>query len=115
MHQNEIKKLSENMAQNKDNFIEKALKVFETIVVPDIIKKCPTCKKDFSVSDTKHGRKKIYCSSECSHEKLRKTIWPTKETLIGDIQGMSWLAIGKKYGVSDNAVRKWAKHYQIIT
>jgi transposase-like protein len=24
---------------------------------------------------------------------------------------MSWLAVGRKYGVSDNAVRKWVRWY----
>ncbi len=31
-----------------------------------------------------------------------------------DIENLSWVAIGKKYGVSDNAVRKWAKKYGIL-
>ena len=25
---------------------------------------------------------------------------------------MSWLAVGRKYGVSDNAVRKWMRWYE---
>jgi transposase-like protein len=25
---------------------------------------------------------------------------------------MSWLAVGRKYGVSDNAVRKWVRWYE---
>jgi len=29
------------------------------------------------------------------------------------IDTMSWTAIGKKYGVSDNAVKKWARKYDI--
>jgi len=44
----------------------------------------------------------------------RRAKRPTKEELEKDIEEMSWLAIGKKYGVSDNAVRKWAKAYKII-
>ena len=31
-----------------------------------------------------------------------------------DIKIFSWCAIGRKYGVSDNAVRKWARSYDII-
>jgi uncharacterized protein YjcR len=31
-----------------------------------------------------------------------------------DIEEMSWVDIGKKYGVSCNAVRKWARKYGLI-
>lgn len=29
-----------------------------------------------------------------------------------EIQATSYLAVGRKYGVSDNAVRKWARFYE---
>jgi hypothetical protein len=29
-----------------------------------------------------------------------------------DVQSMSFLAVGRKYGVSDNAVRKWLRYYE---
>lgn len=53
------------------------------------------------------------CSYECSNTKKRKVIRPIKEQLEQDIEHMSFCAIGRKYGVSDNAVRKWCKSYQI--
>jgi transposase-like protein len=31
---------------------------------------------------------------------------------MADVRAMSFLAIGRKYGVSDNAVRKWLRWYQ---
>jgi len=39
----------------------------------------------------------------------RKVTRPSKEQLLDDLKKMSWLAVGRKYGVSDNAVRKWMK------
>ena len=39
---------------------------------------------------------------------------PSKEELSQMISEMSYVAIGKKYDISDNAVRKWAKKYEII-
>jgi transposase-like protein len=30
------------------------------------------------------------------------------------VKSTNWCAIGRKYGVSDNAVRKWAREYCII-
>jgi len=41
---------------------------------------------------------------------LKKVEWPSPEQLLEDIRLLSWVAIGNKYGVSDNAVRKWAKN-----
>jgi hypothetical protein len=32
--------------------------------------------------------------------------------LLADLREMSWLAVGAKYGVSDNAVRKWVRRYE---
>lgn len=45
---------------------------------------------------------------------LRKVEWPNKELLLEMLKNMSYVSIGKKYGVSDVAVRKWAKKYQIL-
>ncbi len=44
---------------------------------------------------------------------LRKVVRPEKEELEQMIKNMTWTAIGKEHGVSDNAVRKWAKAYGI--
>ena len=37
---------------------------------------------------------------------------PTLEQLLNDKKNMSMLKIGKKYGVSDNCIRKWIKNYK---
>jgi hypothetical protein len=55
-----------------------------------------------------------YCSVHCSRLGNRKVYRPQKKTLKKLISTMSWCAIGRKYGVSDNAVRKWAKKYKLI-
>lgn len=57
---------------------------------------------------------KKYCSQACSSFSQRRVERPSKEQLSKDIKSMSWLAIGRKYGVTDNAVRSWARHYEII-
>ncbi len=43
----------------------------------------------------------------------RKVVRPDKEELRNMIDNMTWTAIGKRFGVSDNAIRKWAKSYGI--
>lgn len=55
-----------------------------------------------------------YCSYQCAEIGRRKVSRPTKAKLKKDIQSMSWVALGKKYGVSDNAVRKWARSCDLL-
>lgn len=65
---------------------------------------CPCC-----------GKKKETHSKlcfDCYKNERRKNI-PVKDELIKDLCSLSILAIGKKYKVSDNAVRKWLKIYNL--
>jgi hypothetical protein len=68
--------------------------------------KCPQCNKEV------YGTK--FCSTKCSSLSRRKVSRPKKKTLKNKLETMSWASIGKEYGVSDNAVRKWAKYYDLI-
>lgn len=76
---------------------------------------CLHCGESFYTkqSEIDRGRAK-YCSTECSGIATRKVERPSKEQLIEDISNLPYTKIGKKYGVSDNAVRKWAKKYELI-
>ncbi len=42
----------------------------------------------------------------------RKIDRPPYEQLLEEIAATSYLAVGRKYGVSDNAVRKWVRWYE---
>lgn len=75
---------------------------------PKELKCCEIC------GNTLQHKEKRYCSKDCSSTGSRKSPRPTKEQLEEDIKTMSFLAIGKKYSVSDNAIRKWAKSYKIL-
>lgn len=56
-----------------------------------------------------------YCSHRCATFATRKVERPSKEALLELITtGMPATAIGEQYGVSDTAVKKWAKSYGII-
>jgi len=46
------------------------------------------------------------CKS-CFSKSQRKVKRPSKEQLIKEIQESSYLTVSRKYGVSDNAIRKW--------
>ncbi len=55
-----------------------------------------------------------FCSSECHHFTRRKVSRPTAAKLAEEMKCMPMVVIGKKYGVSDNAVRKWARSYGLL-
>jgi hypothetical protein len=64
------------------------------------------CKK----CGTKIGRgtKTGQCPACCSLTK-RKVERPSREELERDLKSMSFCAAGRKYGVTDNAIRKWLR------
>ena len=72
---------------------------------------CNYCGKEF-VSDPNKNRK--YCSQQCARKVSRKVDRPSFEELTNDLQDLNYnfCAVGRKYNVSDNAVRKWLKSYQ---
>jgi len=43
---------------------------------------------------------------------LRKVKHPDYETLCKDIKTKGYVGTGKKFGVCDNAIRKWKKQYE---
>lgn len=63
-----------------------------------------------------------YCGSECSYNKERcnkcyhienrRVERPSYETLIEELAKFNYSALGRKYGVSDNSIRKWIKNYE---
>lgn len=76
---------------------------------PWIRKTCGCCNTIF---DTK-SKTQIYCSSICSRTGQRITERPSKDILLELIQEKSFVAIGKMFGVTDNAIRKWCRHYEL--
>jgi hypothetical protein len=79
---------------------------------------CAMCGNSF----TPRYRRQRYCSVACGmrHPKgrhaprpeRRKVERPSYEQLMADVGSMSFVAIGRNYGVSDNAVRKWIRWYE---
>lgn len=61
-----------------------------------------------------------FCCPECFQEyqkgkpkySQRKVKRPSKKKLKKDINELGYLGTGRKYGVSDNAIRKWEKFYK---
>jgi len=51
-----------------------------------------------------------FCSIECSSMNQRKVARPDISTLLNEVNESSYKAVGRKYGVSDNTIRKWIKN-----
>lgn len=71
--------------------------------------KCLNCNTKIT-NKSKSG----YCN-KCSHILQHRTEHPSKQKLIEELKISNPYALGKKYGVSDNAIRKWMKNYNIPT
>lgn len=64
------------------------------------------------------GKKKLverkYCSTKCYHFYTRKVKRPPKTDLLILLEkGWSLNRIGKKYGVTHNAIKRWKKTYKL--
>lgn len=87
---------------------------------------CPNCHSQTETFSGKHTSKKRRLNIELQKQrdknsgrttkqvehsfKQRKIkIRPSKEQLLKEIQELGYLGTGRKYGVSDNAIRKWLK------
>jgi hypothetical protein len=81
---------------------------------------CKRCNQTFLPSNSTQR----YCCQACGvrwdRSKLRGSPQPTArrvsrppyEQLLAEIEATNYCAVGRKYGVSDNAVRKWVKFYE---
>jgi hypothetical protein len=64
-----------------------------------------------------------FCSRECGtrwergglpRPGARRVERPAYEVLVREVQESGWSAVGREYGVSDNAVRKWVRGYERV-
>lgn len=122
-HREELNKYSNELCQGNHTFewgIDKTnrqqLNKHHNLLLRQ--KKCLICNNVFDPGKTN----KTNCSVECNNKSKAPDLGryrkvkdrPSKEELKTMINEMSWVGIGRKYGVSDNAVRKWARKYELI-
>lgn len=69
------------------------------------IRYCKICKKEITSRAT-------YCE-DCVKIMSRKVQRPSREILKQEIRTMSFVSLGKKYNVTDNAIRKWCDQYNL--
>lgn len=74
-------------------------------------RECPNCLRLFVPTNSDQ----LYCGIKCYKKHKCRNI-PNKEELIEDLKTYkSVVAISKKYGVSDNTIRKWCIKYGLPT
>ncbi len=80
-------------------------------------RRCLHCDREFAPRYRTHR----YCSQACGvHSKgshapkplTRRVTRPPYERLMAEIEELGFSAVGRRYGVSDNAVRKWIRWYE---
>ena len=69
------------------------------------VRRCNVC--DFPLARLQEK----YCSPRCFNVETRTRIRPSPKKLKRLLKDNSWVAVGRMYDVSDNAVRKWARSY----
>lgn len=81
--------------------------------------RCGVCREHFEV---RYSRQR-FCSIQCAGKgkrnpqrgvpKLsrRKVARPPRDQLVAEVEALGFSAVGRKYGVSDNAIRKWLIWY----
>ena len=81
---------------------------------------CLRCSASFEA----RYRQQRYCSRECGqrHHRsghndpgARRVERPPYAQLLSEGATLGWSATGRKYGVSDNAIRKWVRAYEAAT
>ena len=91
---------------------------------------CPMCNSQLETHCGKNNRKEhnkcIDCGTTISRKskrcwkcsgtymgiKYRRVTRPTYDVLLKEVEETNYVKVGRKYGVSDNAIRKWIKFYE---
>jgi len=85
--------------------------------VTRVEQECVRCGRTFRPRDTRQR----YCSRECGirwdrsgipRPGARKVDRPPYSQLLREVNAIGYLATGRRYGVTDNAVRKWLRQYE---
>lgn len=103
----ELKKLLEQEKEKRQIEKEKKKNIKKRNTVTRPIRYCKYCGKELN------SKQEFYCSAECAHNAISKR--PPVLELIDKIKefGNNISAVGRYYGVSDGAIRKWKKLYKI--
>ena len=83
----------------------------------NITRECEHCGEAFRPK----RKEQRYCSSACGSRwdrsgrpipGARRVERPPLDQLLAEVKALGWSGTGRKYGVSDNAIRKWVRAYE---
>ena len=85
--------------------------------LPEESRACLHCGVSFITDRCEQKYCSRYCGSRYDRHGLvrpgaRRVVRPPHAQLLTEVEETSWSAVGRKYGVSDNAVRKWVRAYE---
>jgi hypothetical protein len=89
------------------NEIKQNVLTYDPLIITIKHSKLRICKEcDAPISKKSHGLCMV-----CYRKTCRKAKRPSKTQLLAEIKELGYCETGRKYGVSDNAIRKWLKAY----
>lgn len=106
IHGVEPLKVGETLTQEGDGNPERSSNTERVETLREAPKICEHCSKEF------YGTNLRFCSYECKREAFN-TKPKVPELLEAFQKHKNYVKVGRAYGVSDNAVRKWVDHYGI--
>lgn len=68
--------------------------------------KCKSCSKNI------RKQSKTGMCQTCQKTSIRIVERPSYDILLNEVKELGYVQVGKKYGVSDNSIRKWLKNYE---
>lgn len=75
--------------------------------------RCPACEKQVPLGQRYCRRSCFYAhGNRMPKPNTRKVVRPRFDRLLHDVERLGYVKTGKKYGVSDNAIRKWIASYR---
>lgn len=76
------------------------------------MKQCPYCLDHFRPKRAEQ----VFCSATCGGRfhapSLRRVERPPREQLEAELAASNYVRVARRYGVSDNAIRKWERAYE---
>jgi len=97
--------------------IDKSLPMDKINKLPNLASTCPECHEKVHMLLRRKEKKALIKPKKpkkVMDNESRNPVKPNRDTLIEQIATMPMIEVAKIYNVSDNAVRKWAKSYDIL-
>lgn len=97
--------------EEKSNYINELKKYINSLID---IKPNISLKEDYTLCECGNVKyKKSLMCNKCDKFYRRKVQRPSYEQLLREIEESNYTEVGRKYGVSDNTIRKWIKYYKL--